>query len=248
MYAICIFELMPQLSDLIQAGRSAGKTDDVIWKELSSQGWADADISRVLGESESVAPTEVSPLPISTGGAVTGGISTFIGGLLLVLLLGGVGAYVVFSRTQEPAQGGVSEASPTASVASTKSRGFRCVDAVTDAVFMSAVGVSATSYELDERKESYGDEQSYYCDYTLKNPPQGGEYAEVVSLVVNEYPSGYSSIEEVFALLSQKSPESFMLSSNRQYIVSFLVATNSPALRSTIIAQLKQSIDAYLSR
>ena len=91
---------MPQLSDLIQAGRSAEKTDDVIWKELSSQGWADADISQALGgvasPMPSAATTPSAPVVVSTGGV--SGLAIGLGLLAVVAL--GVGGYYMATSSR----------------------------------------------------------------------------------------------------------------------------------------------------
>lgn len=107
---------MPQLSDLIQAGRSAGKTDDVIWKELSSQGWADADISQALGgvvpPDSGMAP--VSPAPVAVAG---GGMSGLAIGMsaLAVVLLGGGAYYAITSLGKDSAPSPVASTSQVAS-------------------------------------------------------------------------------------------------------------------------------------
>ncbi len=97
-----LYKPMSQLSDFIQAARSAGKTDDVISRELSSQGWPDADISQALGGSASPTPN-VAPIPppvVAAGGGVS---AVAIGvGVLVVALLGG-GAYYAFNSSDDAA-------------------------------------------------------------------------------------------------------------------------------------------------
>lgn len=147
---------MSQLSDFIQEARSAGKADDVISQELSSQGWTNADITQALGGAVSPAPSipPISPLPaVAAGGGVS---AVAIGvGVLVVALLGG-GVYYALNSSSDTST--LEPVASTSAVVSASPRGgaaaYSCADILTTSdVQRFTQDASLVDVEFDDSSE-----------------------------------------------------------------------------------------------